>query len=89
MDTQFYKNGFPVETPQARQFWASRHRNNRFKAIIAFSVDKEDALRNMRRRGYPRGVRNKAWEAFGQYVRDPDMLNIPFSNPSVPYWHWQ
>lgn len=84
-----FKLNFPIETPQAKLFWASRHKSNRMKAIIAFSYNKENAIANLRRYGYPRGMRAKAWAAYGQYVRDPDMLTIPYSTLLNPWWLWQ
>lgn len=89
MAALFYKNGFPVETPEAQRFWASRHKSNRMKAIIAFSVDKASALNNLRRYGYSRAWRNKAWVAYSKYVNDPAMLTTHYSTTSEPYWLWK
>lgn len=84
--TQFFKLNFPVETDEARKFWASRHKCNQMKAIIAFSYDHDNANTNLKRAGYRLTWREKALNKYGQYVNQPDMKNIPFTPPTVPWW---
>lgn len=79
---------YPIETEIQKKFWSSNHKCNRAKAIIAFSYDKENAMRNMRRLLHWRHFwRHRAWNAFGQYVNTPSMEGIPFSEMSDNYWH--
>lgn len=84
--TQFFKLNFPVETDEARAFWASRHKCNQMKAIIAFSYDLENANTNLKRAGYRLTWRDRALQAFHTFVNQPDMKNIPFTPDSVPWW---
>ncbi len=75
-----YKLNYPIETPEAIKFWESRHKCNRAKAICAFSLDEENALRNFTRRGYTHMWAKRAVESFGMYCAQPDMTGIPFSD---------
>lgn len=86
---EMFKLNFPVVTDEAQMFWASKHKSNRLKAIAAFSLNKENYNDNMRRAGYSLWWRRKAIVSYSQYIRDPDMLNIPFSTLAEPYWLWQ
>lgn len=83
---QFFKNNFPVETEEAKRFWASQHKCNKMKAIIAFSTDLENANINLKRHGYSYHWRKKALQSFQQFVNQPDMKNVPFTPMSVPWW---
>lgn len=71
---------YPVETDLQKKFWASRHKCNKMKSIIAFSLDLDNANDNLRRYGYTRAWRKKAILAFGQYVNQYQMTGIPFQN---------
>lgn len=84
--TPMHKMPFPIETPNAYKFWASRHVCNRVKAIISFSLDREDAMHNLRRFGFPYHFRARAWNAWQHFVARPDMDNIPFTPLGVPWW---
>lgn len=77
---------YPIETPEAEKFWASNHKSNKVKAIIAFSLDLENANANLGRYGYTRAWRNRALYHFGQYVNQPDMAAVPFSELSTPWY---
>ena len=77
---------YPIETEEARLFWASRHKCNKMKSIIAFSLDLDNANDNLRRFGYTLQWRKKAIRAFGQYANLPHMAGIPFSEISTPWW---
>ncbi len=78
---------YPIETPTQIKFWASSHKCNQAKAVIAFSYDEENAHRNMRRLlGWTYFFRKRAWNAFGHFVNSPDMAGIPFSEGYTPYW---
>lgn len=81
-----HKYKFPIVTEQAQRFWASKHKCNRMKAIIAFSEDLFDANHNLKRMGYKRMWRLRALNNFGTYVANPDMTNIPLSPMEVPWW---
>lgn len=87
-----HKYTYPIETEEAKKFFASRHICNRVKAIIAFSKTPEDALRNLRN-NLPKEFnhnnhhfRRRAVHAFQHYVNQPDMTNVPFSPISIPWW---
>lgn len=77
---------YPIETEEAQTFWASKHKCNKMKSIIAFSLSYENANDNLRRYGYKLGWRKRALLAFGKYVNKPDMRDIPFSPLSTPWW---
>ncbi len=81
-----YKLNYPIETAEAEKFWSSNLKLNRIKAIIAFSLDLENANDNLRRYGYAKQFRNRALRAFGQYVNTPSMVGIPFSPMSDKWW---
>lgn len=74
-----YKLNFPITTPEANKFWSSHHKLNRVKAIIAFSLDINNANDNLRRFGYTRGFRERCLIKYAVYVNKPDMKTIPYS----------
>ncbi|HHB8426213.1 hypothetical protein [Klebsiella pneumoniae] len=75
-----FKLNFPVETEEAQRFWASKHRLNRIKAIIAFSTDMKNANDNLRRAGYSYMYRQKYLKAYKCYVNSPSMKIVMFSD---------
>lgn len=77
---------YPITTPEAEAFWASKHKCNKMKRIIAFSYDLHNANDNLRRYGYTYAWRKKALRAFGMYVNSPDMKGIPFSTLEDKWW---
>ncbi|WPH64812.1 hypothetical protein [Vibrio phage vB_VpaP_SJSY21] len=81
-----YFFNYPAETPEAVKFWGSRHAANTAKAYVAFSLDKVNFIEITKRAGFSRAWRDRMWEAFGQYVNQPDMVGIPFSEMSDPWW---
>lgn len=78
---------YPIQTPEAKRFWASDHKCNEAKAIIAFSLTLNNANDNLRRYGYRLGWRHRAINAFAQYVNQPGMEAVPFSELSERYWN--
>lgn len=80
-----YKLNFPIVTDEAYAFWESRHKLNRIKAIIAFSLDLDNANDNLRRAGYYRQYRKRYLDIYGCIVHMPDMKDIPFS-PLTEHW---
>lgn len=80
------KLNYPIRTPEAEAMWASRHKCNRMKSIIAYSLNLVNANDNLRRYGYTLQWRKKAIRAFGKYVNQPDMKDIPLSPISTPWW---
>lgn len=80
---------YDIETEEASKFWASRHRSNRMKAVIAFSLDKDNAMDNLRREGFTYGVRRAALLAYGQYINHPSMLHIPFTEMSSDWREYE
>lgn len=74
-----FKLNFPIETEDALKFWGSKHRLNRIKAIIAFSLDVDNANDNLRRAGYHYSYRRKYLDHYQQYVNQPKMDTVPFS----------
>lgn len=79
MKYELFKLNFPVTTDEARKFWASQHKLNRVKAIIAFSLSESNANDNLRREGFPRGFRELAVVKYKNYIGQHDMKNVPFS----------
>ncbi|WWV91986.1 hypothetical protein [Escherichia phage PJNS034] len=77
---------FPIETPEAQKFWASPHILNQVKAIIAFSLDESNAADNLQRYGYKLKWRKRALKAYKQYVNNPSMSGVPFSEMGVNWW---
>lgn len=82
-----YKLNFPIETEDAKKFWASRHRLNRIKAIMAFSLDLDNANDNLRRAGYYRQYRKKYLALYASVVNKPTMAGIPFSDLDDHWWN--
>lgn len=80
------KLNYPITTELQMKFWGSRHKCNRMKSIISFSLDLQDASDNLRRHGYKLLWRQKAIFHFGQYVNTPDMVGMPFTPMEVPWW---
>lgn len=83
---ELYKLNYPVETADAKKFWGSNHKCNRMKAIMAFSLNLENANDNYRRYGYTRAWRAKALAAFKEDVNKPKMENMQFYELSDAYW---
>ena len=81
-----YKLNFPIETEAAYNFWSSKHKANKVKAIIAFSLDLDNANDNLRRAGYYKQFRKRALANFGQYVNNPSMAGVPFSSITDKWW---
>lgn len=81
-----YKLNYPIETEAAYKFWDSNHKANKCKAVIAFSLDLDNANDNLRRHGFARQFRKRALAAFGQYVNNPSMSGIPFSEMKDKWW---
>lgn len=78
---------YAITTQEAQSFWASRHKLNRAKAIIAFSKSKANANDNFRRMGYGYFWRKRLINAFAEYVNQPEMKNIPYSpDKDSPEW---
>ncbi|MCS5737470.1 hypothetical protein, partial [Herbiconiux daphne] len=68
-----FKLNFPIESPEAYKFWGSKHKLNRIKAIIAFSLDVDNANDNLRRAGYYNLYRKRMLKHYSKYVNDPQM----------------
>lgn len=85
--TKQFKLNFPVETKEAQAFWASKHKCNRLKAIIAFSLNEKNAIDNMRRHGFQTHLRQRALAAYKQYIASPTMTSIPFSEMEDEWWN--
>ena len=81
-----HKYAYPIETEEAKKFWASRHVCNRIKAIIAFSKNLTDANSNLRRSGFQRHLRKRALNAWQHYVNMPNMDLVPFTPLGVDWW---
>lgn len=79
-------HGYSIKTIDAYRFWTSNHKCNILKAIIAFSISKEEANLNLRRMGYSNIHRKKALAALGIYVNNPAMRNIPYSTGKEAWW---
>lgn len=83
----FYKHNYPIETGVQRKFWASKHKSNRLKVIIAYSLSESNANDNMRRQGFNLHLRTRALRTFKGYVNNPSMSGIPFSVISIPWYN--
>lgn len=81
-----YKLNYPIETEEAKKFWSSNQKLNRIKAIIAFSLDLENANDNLRRYGYSKQFRKRALNNFCMYVNQPAMTGIPFNEMDDKWW---
>lgn len=81
-----FKLNYPVETPEAYRFWSSNHKANKIKAIIAFSLDLDNANDNLRRHGFMLHYRERALRNFCMYVNSPAMSGIPFSELDSPWY---
>lgn len=79
-------HGYSIKTVDAYRFWTSNHKCNILKAIIAFSIDKTEANKNLRRMGYSNIHRKKALAALGTFVNNPDMRSIPYSTGKDKWW---
>jgi len=77
---------YPIETKEAQKFWASRHKCNKMKSIIAFSLNLDNANDNLRRYGYSRAWRKRALVNFGRYINNPKMVGVNFSELADPWW---
>ena len=77
---------FPITTDLQFKFWGSRHKCNKMKSIIAFSLNLSNANDNLRRYGYTLSWRKKALKAFAKYINTPSMVGITFSEVSDPWW---
>lgn len=71
---------FPITTEEAQKFWASKNIENNVKAIIAFSLNLNNANDNLKRYGYKYLYRQKKIKEYGQYVNNPSMSGIPFTS---------
>lgn len=80
-------HGYSIKTVDAYRFWTSNHKCNILKAIIAFSINKEEANTNLRRMGYGNLHRKKAIAALGIYINNPDMRSIPYSTGKEAWWN--
>ena len=77
---------YPIETDIQKKFWGSKHKCNRMKSIIAFSLNLDNANDNLRRYGYTNAWRKKALAAFGKYVNTPTMTGVNFSELQNLWW---
>lgn len=82
-----FKLNYPIETPEAWKFWSSKHKLNRIKAIIAFSLSYENANDNLRRHGYSNLYRKKYLNHYRQYINNHQMKTIPFSDTADEWWN--
>lgn len=80
------KLNYPIKTDLQKKFWGSSHRCNKMKSIIAFSLTLENANDNLRRAGHTLQWRKKAIRAFAEYVNNPSLKDVPYSETSTPWW---
>ncbi|MGL5014613.1 MAG: hypothetical protein ACRC6V_10040 [Bacteroidales bacterium] len=88
LPTDLKRLPFPVVTPEAKKFWASKHTCNRAKACIAFSKTREQAHRLMKRwlPSFCYHKRERAWNAWQNHKNMPTMEMVPFTPMSIPWW---
>lgn len=77
---------YPIETALAKKFWASRHKSNKAKAIMAFSTSIENANWNLIQYGYTNSWRDRIIANYSAYINNPSMAGIPFTELSTPWW---
>ncbi|QDH46935.1 hypothetical protein LAh9_1 [Aeromonas phage LAh_9] len=77
---------YPIKTEEAKRFWASKHKCNKAKAIMAFSKDLQNANWNLIQYGYTNSWRDKIFAHYSQYVNQPEMTSIPFTPINIPWW---
>lgn len=77
---------YPIETEEAWKFWNSQHKCNEAIAIIAFSLNYDNANDNLRRYGYKYFWRKKALGMFGAFTNYPSMEGLPFYEISTSHW---
>lgn len=78
---------YPIETPEAKQFWESRHKLNRIKAVCAFSLNRDNANDNLRRRGWAYAYRQRCLDLYQSIINKPDMKGIPLSDANDLWWN--
>lgn len=76
----------PIQGEIAMLFWASANICNRVRAICAYSVDAEDANRNLARYGYTNSFRKRVLKARGIDFNNPTMNGIPYNTGKTPIW---
>lgn len=79
-------NDSPINE-HAKSVKESRHILNKVKYIIAYSDDYDDAINNLRRKGYPRGFRSLCVEHYKSIIGKPDMSDVGISPINgYPWW---
>ncbi|EOG8337672.1 hypothetical protein ACLIX5_004470 [Salmonella enterica subsp. enterica serovar Bredeney] len=76
---EFYKHNYPIDSDIRVKFWGSNHHDNKVKAVIAFSLDYDNAVDNLRRTGWAYGWRMKKLEEYKAYINNPDFVGVPYS----------
>ena len=74
----------PIQGELALQFWASANTCNRIRAICAYSLDEEDANRNLTRYGYTNAFRKRVLAKPGIAYNNPTMNGIPYNKGATP-----
>lgn len=74
----------PIQGEVALKFWSSSNICNRVRAICAYSVDYEDANRNLTRYGYSNSFRKRVLGKAGIVFNNPTMENLPFNEGNTP-----
>lgn len=68
-----------ITTPRAMEFWSSSNKCNQVRAIIAFSADEGEALRDLQRHGYSYLLRKQLLADNIAALNNPSMDGIPFA----------
>ncbi len=76
----------PIQGETALKFWSSANVCNRVRAICAYSLDAEDANKNLERYGYPNSFRKRVLKSSGVEFNNPLMTGIGFNNGNTPIW---
>jgi hypothetical protein len=77
---------YPVKTVEAEKLWSSEHKSNTAKAVAAFSTSVENYNQLLKRRGITRAWRTKCVVQYSEFIREPDCVNVPFSDLEEVWW---
>lgn len=75
----------PITSERAIEFFASSHKADNAKGIVAHSPTLKAANDTFWRKGYPLQLRKRLLATYKQYVNNPSMTGVPFSNLNYKY----
>lgn len=69
----------PMTSPEAYEFFASNHKCNHAKAVMAHSATMQQANDTFWRRGFTLQMRKRFLKTYKKYLGQQDMSTIPMS----------